>query len=87
MTEAAVQNDVHYEYRQMVQHNNHQKRLKAKHTIYRCTRVLFLSKTGIMCFWPIFGVARGVYLFLDSGLYPFLTPNGQGIPVFDYRPK
>ena len=31
-------------------------------------------------------MARGGCFRLDSRVYPFLTPNGPGIPVFGYRP-
>ena len=62
----------------MVQQKKWQKRLKAKHDKHlQVYTGPFSLKNG----WPIFSVARGVCVLLDAGLYPFLTPNGQGIPV------
>ena len=49
--------------------------------------ILYLSKTGTKCFWPIAWLMGFVSdLILDSRLYPFLTSNGPGMPVFGYCP-
>ena len=44
----------------------------------------YLSKTGTICLAN--RVARGVYFLIDPRLYPFLTLNRPGTPVFGYSP-
>ena len=64
--------------------NRKQKRLKAI-TIRRQFQVYpgHYFKNGYDLFL-VNRVARRAYFLLDSRLYPFLTPNGPGIPVFGY---
>ena len=79
--EAAAQNNARY--RPMVTQKNIQKRLKAKNN--NCLQVRPVHYLSTICFLAN-RVARGVNIWLDSRVYPFLTPNGPGIPVFGYCP-
>ena len=81
-----MQNNVRY--RQMVKQKK--ERLKANPNPIPIILTILqvypghLSKTRTICFWPIAWLV--VYFLLDSRLYPFLTPNWPGIPVFGYWP-
>ena len=81
-TEATVQNNVHYLRQWLGKKKKKNVWKPSKITTYRCTRVIYLWKTGTICFWPIAWLVECIFDLIPActrfwlqtdRVYPFLV--------------